>query len=144
MEVSFTPTAAGARGAALTFTDDSNGVAGSQQNVGLSGTGTAPTVTFNPTSVPFASQQVGTTSAAQPVKLTNSGTAPLTITSVALDGANAGDFVLDPGTCTGTLALGADCTMQVQFKPTATGLRVANINVTDDAEGRRAASRWCR
>lgn len=40
VSVTFTPTATQARGAALTFTDDSNGVAGSQQNIVLSGTGT--------------------------------------------------------------------------------------------------------
>ncbi|HEY8597764.1 MAG TPA: IPT/TIG domain-containing protein, partial [Thermomicrobiales bacterium] len=40
VSVRFTPTATQARGAGLTFTNDSNGIAGSQQNILLSGIGT--------------------------------------------------------------------------------------------------------
>src|SRR5207253_4696494 len=51
-----------------------------------------PAVTFSPTSLTFGSQGVGTTSAALPVTLTNSGTAPLTISAIGVTGTNAGDF----------------------------------------------------
>jgi hypothetical protein len=136
--VTFTPTAPGSRGASLTFTDNSGGVAGSQQGVGLSGTGTAPAVAFGPTLLPFPNRLIGTTSTPQTVTLTNNGTAPLTIGDVTLAGVDAGDFVLTnsgSGSCTGTIAVSGHCTVQVQFRPTATDLRVARVEFTDNSGG---------
>ena len=42
--------------------------------IALTGTGTAPAVTLSPTSLTFGDQLLGTTSPAQTVTLTNSGT----------------------------------------------------------------------
>ena len=131
--VTFTPTAAGSQTATLTITDNANNTTGSTQTVNLSGTGVAvPLATAAPTSLTFASQNVGTTSAAQNVTLTNSGTGPLTIASVALSGANPGDFGSASG-CGSTLAAGANCTIAVTFTPTAAGSRAATLTITDNA-----------
>src|SRR5207245_833051 len=84
--------------------------------VTLHGTGdacTAPAVTLNPTSLAFGSQVINTTSAAKSFTLTNSGTAPLTITSITLTGANAGDFAFTAGNTAGTLAPNASPTVSV-------------------------------
>jgi hypothetical protein len=94
----------------------------------------APGVGLSPTSLTFASQNVGTTSAAQVVTLSNTGNATLSITSIAISGTNSGDFA--PTTaCGSSLAAGANCAINVTFKPTATGTRSASLAVTDNASG---------
>lgn len=133
--VTFSPTAVGNRGANITLTDNANN---SPQSIGLSGVGqatVAPLVILNPPSLAFSYQNVGTTSAAQPVTLTNVGTAPLSISSITSTGTNAADFP-STNTCpsgTSTLAVNASCTISVTFSPTAAGNRSANVTVTDNA-----------
>ena len=97
----------------------------------------APAVSLSPTSLSFGSQNVGTTSAAQTVTLTNTGTAPLTISGIAMNGANASDFA-QTNTCPtspNTLAANASCAISVTFSPSATGARAASISVDDNATG---------
>jgi hypothetical protein len=115
------------------FTD--NG-AGSPQSVALSGTGTAvpSTVTLSPTSVSFANQTVGTTSAAQAITLTNAGPNPLAITGIALGGTNPGDFA-QTNNCPTTVAVNATCTISVTFTPTAANARSAAVTITDNGAG---------
>jgi hypothetical protein len=85
----------------------------------------------------FGTQTINTTSAAQSVTLSNSGSAPLTITSVTLGGTNPGDFTpanqcpLSPS----TLAAGASCTISATFTPTAAGSRSASLAIADNAAG---------
>jgi len=134
INVTFTPGANGARSANLTFTDNA---AGSPQSVALSGTGAAaaPVVSLSPTSVSFGNQNVGSTSSAQAVSLTNSGTTPLSISNIALSGTNASDFA-QSNTCpsgSSTLAAGSSCTINVTFTPGANGARSANLTFTDNA-----------
>src|SRR5207245_905751 len=95
---SFTPAATGARAATANITDDA---ADSPQSVPLTGAGvTPPTATLSATSSPFGNQRVGTTSPAQTVTLTNSGGAPLNLTSITIIGAQAADFAFAAGnTC---------------------------------------------
>jgi len=132
--VTFSPTAAGARTASVNLTDNASG---SPQSVPLSGTGQVQTTTISlaPTALTFSSQFTGTTSAAQTVTVTNTGNQPVTFTSVALSGANAGDFALASNTCTATLAVSANCSFSVTFSPTAAGARAASVNLTDNASG---------
>src|SRR5689334_14294903 len=54
-------------------------------------TGT-PAVTFTPTSLTFAAQAIGTTSAAQSITIANTGSGSLFINSAATRGANPLDF----------------------------------------------------
>jgi|GEM_PF-1689423 len=101
------------------------------------GTAPAPLVGLSPESLTFASQTVGTTSAAQTVTLSNVGSGALSITSIGITGANSGDFnqsnncPISPA----TLAASANCTINVTFAPTATGTRTAAVSVTDNASG---------
>jgi Abnormal spindle-like microcephaly-assoc'd, ASPM-SPD-2-Hydin len=136
LSVTFTPSATGARSASLAISDNA---AGSPHNVPLTGTGvvSAPAVTLSPTGINFGSQLVGQKSGAQAVTLTNSGTAPLLISSISLSGTNAADFA-QTNTCPispGTLAPGANCTISVTFTPTATGARSASVSIGDNASG---------
>src|SRR2546426_6147754 len=68
VNLTFTPTAASARTATVTITDDAPG---SPQSVSLAGTGIVPAVTLAPTNLAFGTQRLSTTSPAQTVTLTN-------------------------------------------------------------------------
>lgn len=125
--VTFTPTVKGTRTANVSVTDNATG---SPQSAGLSGTGIAPFVRFTPTSLTFAGQNVGTTSAAQTVTLKNTGTATLNISSISA----SGDFA-QTNNCAASLVVNASCTLTVTFTPTVSGTRTGNISVTDDASG---------
>ena len=90
----------------------------------------APAATLSPTSLTFVSQNVGSTSAAQAITLTNGGSAALSITSIAA----SGDYA-QTNTCGTSLAAGANCSISVTFTPTAAGTRTGTITVTDNATG---------
>ncbi|MFL5870963.1 MAG: choice-of-anchor D domain-containing protein [Solirubrobacterales bacterium] len=135
IQVRFSPTAAGYRTTELRFTDDASG---GPHDVPLAGTGVIPAPVFSatPTAINFGSQLVGTTSAFQTVTVTNTGTANLSISSVALATGNPGDFGTQNDTCTGaTLAPAQTCTIQARFSPTAAGPRATNLRFTDNASG---------
>ncbi len=134
ISVTFTPGAAGSRSASVSVTDNASG---SPHTVALSGTGTAPAVTLTPTSLAFAGRTVGSTSPSQSSTLRNSGTAPLTISSIVMAGTNSADFaqISDCPLSPATLAAGSTCTVNVTFTPTATGSRSASVAITDDATG---------
>jgi ASPM-SPD-2-Hydin domain-containing protein len=96
---------------------------------GGSGGGSAG-VSLSPTSLTFASQAVGTSSAAQTVTLTNTGTASLSISSIVASAQYA-----QTNTCGSSVAAGANCTISVTFTPSATGSQPGTITVTDNATG---------
>jgi hypothetical protein len=93
-----------------------------------------PTVVLSPTSLTFASQNVGTTSTPQTITLTNDGNATLAISSITITGTNPGDFA-ETNSCGASVAVGANCTISVTFTPTATGTRTASVSVADNAAG---------
>jgi len=134
ISVTFTPAAAGSRSATLVVTDNSGNVAGSTQNVGLTGTGTASSVSLSATTLTFGSQAVATTSAAQAVVLTNTGSTSLSITSISVTGTNASDFS-QTNTCGSSVAVGGNCTISVTFTPAAAGTRTAAVTIADSAAG---------
>ena len=83
ISVTFTPVATGARTGQLST---SNSASNSPQTVSLMGTGDAQ-VTWTPTSLTFAAQTVGTTSAAKNVILTNNLPTALSIISITVSAA---------------------------------------------------------
>jgi hypothetical protein len=91
-------------------------------------------VSLSPTHLSLGSLNVGTASAAQAVTLSNTGNAALTITSIAVMGANAGDFA-QTNTCGSSVAAAANCTISVTFTPSASGARTASLSITDNASG---------
>jgi len=133
INVTFTPTATGARSAGLTLTDNA---AGSPQTVSLAGTGTtsSSTVSLSSNSLAFGNQPVDMNSASQTVTLTNTGTTTLNITSIALAGANASDFG-QANTCNSSVAAGGTCTIAILFTPSASGSRSAALTIADSATG---------
>jgi len=131
LSVTFKPTAGGPRKSSISISDTA---AGSPQTVVLTAVGTA--AGLSPTTLPFASQTVNTSSAAQTITLTNKGTVTMNLWQIAILGANAGDFSLSPpSTCGSTLGTGGNCTVSVTFKPTATGARTASVLFSNDGGG---------
>jgi len=134
ISVSFTPTATGPRTGTITIVDS---LPGGPQVLALTGTGVVPIVTLGGNSISFGNQLVGTSSPTQMVSLSNTGTGPLIISSIAITGANSGDFSqtnacpLSPS----TLAVQSNCTISVTFKPTANVNRSASVTITDNAVG---------
>jgi hypothetical protein len=96
---------------------------------------------LNPTSLKWGKIAVGTTAAGKKkVVLTNTGTANLTISTIA----TTGDFALvavkqtkkiTPCVNGSVVAAGATCEIKVSFTPTQTGVRTGSVNFTDNAAG---------
>jgi hypothetical protein len=124
--VTFSPTAAGSRSGTLTVNTDVSGAV----SVALNGTGTAPGPALNasPASLAFPSTVVGSTTAGQSTTLSNSGTSSATINSITA----SGDFA-QTNNCGTTLAVGASCTINATFTPTAAGARTGSVTVTSNA-----------
>jgi hypothetical protein len=127
INVTFTPTAAQAYTGNVTITDTATG---SPQAVAVSGTGTAATgtITVSPASLTFT-QVIGTTSPAQVVTITNTGTTSVTVSTVSVPATFA-----ETNNCT-TLAASATCTVNVTFTPTSTEPVNGNLVITDTAQG---------
>ena len=87
-----------------------------------------PAVTVAPINLTYANENTGTTSAPQSITLTNFGSAPLNIASIAV----TGDFV-STNTCPAALPGGSTCTISVSYSPTKTGAEVGKVTITDNA-----------
>ncbi len=124
VSVKFAPTATGARTGTLTVN-----AGGVTNTVSLTGTGTAPGPVLNaaPASLSFAGTDVGSSSAAQAVTVTNSGTSAASVSGVSV----TGDFS-QTNNCS-SVATGSSCTVNVTFKPTASGTRTGTLTVTSNA-----------
>lgn len=123
ISVEFKPNAEGTQSATLSVVDG----AGTQTSA-LSGSGTA--VKFAPPSLTFTSTAVGTSSSPQSTTMSNLSKSAITITSIAVGGADPADFT-QTNTCGSSLAANSSCTITVTFTPTAIGTRTANVTVTD-------------
>jgi hypothetical protein len=77
----------------------------------------------------FGNQAVDTTSAAQKVTLTSTGTANLNISSITIVGANAGNFA-ETNNCPASLAPTANCTISVTYTPSILGAETASLSVS--------------
>jgi len=103
----------------------------------------AVTATFNPgpvaallpSNLSFGTVAIGTTSAVKTVTFKNTGTAQLKLSAIAISGANSGDFMKTATTCGASLAVGASCTISVDFKPTVSGTRSAAVSISNNAPG---------
>jgi hypothetical protein len=127
INVTFKPTVLGPRMANVKITDNAPG---SPQHVPLSGAGvtSGPNATLSRKNLNFPLQLVGTTSPAQPVKLSNFGTEALNITSIVA----SGDFS-QKNDCGSNLPPLGTCTINVIFVPTRRGHRTGTLTITDNA-----------
>ena len=126
MSVVFAPQVAGADSASLNI---STGGGAAAQSIPLTGTGAAPSYMVSPGTLSFGSQATGSTGDPQSVTIANTGSIVVPIGAVALGGAGAAQFS-QAGNCTGPLAPGASCTVQVRFVPTTPGSQSAGLTVS--------------
>jgi hypothetical protein len=130
LNVQFDPTATGTVTGGLTI--QSNSSTNSTAVVNLSGTGTAvlnPQLTISTASLTFGNVTVNTAST-QPVTLTSTGTAPVTISSAALTGTG---FTISGATLPVTLNPTQSVTLNVQFDPTATGAVTGGLTIQSNS-----------
>ncbi len=104
-----------------------------------SGAGIVPSLapmSVSPSSLDFLPQKQGTTSAALTAVLTNNDSGSYTISSIAIQGTNAGDFAQTNtcGSMPATLAAGASCTITATFTPSDVDTRTAKIVITEGAK----------
>jgi uncharacterized repeat protein (TIGR01451 family) len=141
--VTFTPTANGTRTASISIADNAGG---SPQTVTLTGTGVAPAVTLvGPTAGALSFQHNVNLNAICPPKtvtVENTGSGPLTISSISLTMATSpptpvGTFI-ESDTCSGagsTVAAGSNCVITVTFLPPAVNSYAGTLTITDNATG---------
>jgi hypothetical protein len=89
-----------------------------------------PGLQLSTASLNFGSETVNTSSPAQSVTLTSSGTAPLTINSAVLSGAG---FSLSGANFPATLNPGQTATLKVIFDPSVTGNANGSISISDNS-----------
>ncbi len=90
-----------------------------------------PVATLSPTSLSFAVYVNSWRGASKYVTLTNTGTAALGISSIAVTGPGYSQW----NNCTATLAASAKCTITVTFRTLAARTSYGTLSVTDNASG---------
>jgi hypothetical protein len=90
----------------------------------------APAAAFTPALLSFPPQQVGSSSAAEPVTVIDLGSASLTVSDTTV----SGDFST-ANSCSTVSPAGGTCTIQVTFTPTVTGTRTGTLTITDNSAG---------
>jgi archaellum component FlaF (FlaF/FlaG flagellin family) len=130
LNVYFAPMAAGPRTGSLTIQSS-----GGTQYVSLSGTGvTGLSVSVSPAALSFPMQALNTMSSYQNVNITNTGSGFVNFVNIGVVGSDAADFPII-NLCGSTLAAGANCIVEVAFRPTGTGTRAASLSISDNATG---------
>ena len=87
-----------------------------------------------PSSMSFGNQAVGSTSAAQTMTVTNTGSAPLMLGNGVFSGAHPGSFLKASDTCSNkTVASGSTCQVGLNFKPLSSGNLCATFTLPDNS-----------
>jgi hypothetical protein len=124
ISVWFTPTAIGTRTGTLTITYTNP--TPTTLTASLTGTGVAPEAIVSPTALTFGNQALGSASSPLAITLSNTGNAPLSISSITL----SGDFS-ETNTCGSSVAANSSCTINVVFTPTESGVRSGTLTIND-------------
>lgn len=78
--------------------------------------------------------------------ISNNGTAPLAVSSMAMQGVSSSSFSLSAGSCgsmTPTIQPATECTMQVSFNPTSSEMKIADLAVlSNDTYASRIYTRF--
>jgi N-acetylneuraminic acid mutarotase len=138
INVTFNPTTTGTRTGAVTLID--NSVGSPSQTIVLTGTGEPYAISFTPSSLTLPSVlPSGTTY--KTVTVTNDGSAPVTISNIAIAPANGtpvGTFTVYSTNCPvkpSQLGGNLPCTIQVAFTPPDSITFNATLQVVDNAPG---------
>jgi regulation of enolase protein 1 (concanavalin A-like superfamily) len=101
--------------------------------------GAAPAkVELAPAALDFGATAVLARSAPKRITIGNSGALPLAIYSLAVDAPGDGTYSLASSSCSGTVAPGASCQIDVVFTPRAAGARDGSIRLVSNAANSEA------
>jgi F5/8 type C domain/Abnormal spindle-like microcephaly-assoc'd, ASPM-SPD-2-Hydin len=92
--------------------------------------GGSSSLSASPSSLSFGSETVGSTTSAQTVTVSNSGTVAASVSSVSVSGPFS-----QTNTCGSSIAAGGSCTVSVKFAPTASGTASGTLSVASNAPG---------
>jgi Protein of unknown function (DUF1573) len=95
-----------------------------------------PSISLNPATLTYGTQPVATESAGQTVTVTNTGSAPLVVSQVAM----TGDFTETDTCTTAPIAVNQSCSIQIRFLPTAIGVRIGLLTVYGNVSGGQATA----
>jgi hypothetical protein len=95
----------------------------------------SPSVALSPTGIGFGQQIVSTTSAPQPLTVTNNGPLSVHVTAALNSGSTDQFHVVDNACASATLAPLANCAAHFTFNPTTTGDKEARFNVAGLSSG---------
>ena len=93
------------------------------------------TATASPAALTFAGQMFGTSSSAQTVTLTDTGSVALTVTAIS----TSGDFSETDNCANASVAAGSNCSIQVTFTPNGTGSRTGQVTISANVDGGQLA-----
>jgi Abnormal spindle-like microcephaly-assoc'd, ASPM-SPD-2-Hydin/Transmembrane protein 131-like N-terminal len=125
--INFAPSVTGPRTAAININEHVI----TPQAIYVIGDGAAA-VTLIPSVMDFGTIKVGESSKAKIATFSNTGTANVGITSIAVTGIDSSDYA-QSNNCPGTLEPSQNCTINVTFTPTAIGERAAQVTVYSSA-----------
>ena len=124
----FAPTTGGGASGSVTVTSNATN---SPLTISLTGTGAQAGLGIAPASFAYGSVVDGQTKS-QTFTLTNSGSAPLTISQLSVSGAG---YSLSGLTAPSTIAAGASATFSVVFAPTTAGSLPGTVTISSNAPG---------
>lgn len=135
LTLTFRPSALGARSASVTVAHNGSNPSAA---IALAGNGIPvplPVATFDPAAgLDFGAQTVGGLYPARTLRLTNTGSASMTVASVVVEGAVFADVSAAP--CPATLAPAASCDVQVRFTAAAAAAGYSGVlRFTTNAAG---------
>jgi len=107
------------------------------ESADFTGAGTRPDASLSTGSISFGDQGAGLPSLSQTVLLRNTGNGTLTLSSLAVSGANARDFTATDGcgALPSQIAVNATCPVSVVFDPSVAGAESATLTFTDNSGG---------
>jgi hypothetical protein len=127
LSITFAPQSAGNYPGAVAISDN---VLTSPQSITLSGASSGiPQASLSSNNLSFGTALDGTKSAPQSVTLSNSGNAPLNISSIAVVGV---DYI-QTNNCGSSVAAGANCTINASYAPSSSGTSQTRIDITSNA-----------
>ena len=131
--VIFSPASGGPLTGQISIIDNATG---SPHTVGLSGTGVAVPVAVISASalLAFGDQVINSTGSVQNLTISNSGSATLNISAITLTGTHAANFNLTGQSGCVSIAPAGSCILPITFITTTIGAKIAQVNITSDAQ----------
>lgn len=127
--VAFTPGSVGPLNGSVTLTDNAMNRPGSTQAIPLTGSGLPGPLTVTPSMLDFGTSDIGAVGASQSVAVTNTTGLALTMGTPGV----TGNYAVTRNTCVGSIAIGASCSVSVQFRPLAAGTNNGILTIRESS-----------